>query len=251
MDFAENSEDLRICRPIRAFAYFLFAFVAVAEAGPGDALAAIPPGGQLVLFGDSITAYGDWPDGWVSILRDKLADELGRPDIRVVNAGHGGDVVQDLHRRFFWRTWRQPDVVVLCIGINDARFAVEQGYSELDLRDYREGLTSLIRKVQATGAMLLVVSPIISGEKPRGMNDIDAIVDAYSRAAKEVAEEAGTAFLDVRSIFFDRLASDNPTARSQGVLTYDGLHLNAAGNALMARSVLGKLRDLPAFTAKP
>lgn len=31
--------------------------------------------------------------------------------------------MQDLHRRFFWRTWRKPDVVILCIGINDARFA--------------------------------------------------------------------------------------------------------------------------------
>lgn len=216
-----------------------------------DALTAIPRGGQLVLFGDSITSYGDQPDGWVRILRGKLAGELGRPDMRVINAGQGGNTVQDLHRRFFWRMWRKPDVVVLCIGINDARFAADQGYSELDLRDYREGLTSLVRKIQATGATLMVVSPIVFGERPHGMNEIDKIVDAYARTAKQVAADAGAAFLDLRSVFLDRLASANPAAKPSGVLTYDGLHLSAAGNALVAQCVLDKLAALPAPSAKP
>ncbi len=216
-----------------------------------DALPTVPRGGQLVLFGDSITAHGDSPEGWVTKVRQTIAGDLRRSDIGIINAGQGGNTVQDLHRRFFWRTWRRPDVVVLCIGINDARFAADQEYSYLDLRDYREGLTSLVQKIQATGATLLVVSPIVLGERPRGMNPIDSIIDAYARTARQVAEASGAAFLDLRSIFFDRLVPANPSARPTGVLTYDGLHLNSAGNALMAESVIDKLKALPASSAKP
>ena len=218
--------------------------------GAGGALPAIPRGGQLVLFGDSITAYGDRPDGWVRILQGKFVGELGRPDIRVVNAGQGGDVVQDLHRRFFWRTWRRPDLVVVCIGINDARRAASLGYSELDLQEYREGLDSLVAKLRNTGAQVVVVSPIVSGEQSRGRNALDPIVDAYAAAAEAVAAKQGVPFLDLRSIFFGQLAAANPTGKPFGVLTYDALHLNATGNALMADSVLKKLLSLPPATPK-
>lgn len=216
-----------------------------------DALPAIPRGGQLVLLGDSITAYGDHPDGWVRILRGKLAGDLGRPDVRVVNAGQGGNTVHDLHRRFFWRTWRTPDVVVLCIGINDARFAADLGYSDLDLQEYRNGLESLVGKLQSTGATVVVASPIVSGEQRRGLNALDPVADSYARAAEEVAEKHCAPFLDLRSLFFDRLLAENPTSKNYGVFTYDGLHLNTAGNALMAEAVLAKLRALAPATAKP
>lgn len=229
----------------------LDAFAVEGTASAGDALPAIPRGGQLVFFGDSITAYGDRPDGWVRILHEKFAGELARPDIRIVNAGQGGNIVQDLHRRFFWRTWRKPDVVVLCIGINDARRAARLGYSELDLQEYREGLDALVAKLQGAGATVIVASPIVSGEQMRGRNAIDSIVDAYARMAGEVAETRGVAFLDLRSIFFDRLLSVNVADKPSGILTYDGLHLSAAGNALMADAVLGKLRALAPTKTSP
>ncbi len=216
----------------------------MANASPNEELPVVPRGGKLVLFGDSITAYGDEPHGWVRILRRKLAGELGRSDITIVNAGQGGDVVQDLHRRFFWRKWRQLDVVVLCIGINDARRSAGLGFADLDLQEYRKGLDALVTKLQGVGAAVVVASPIVCGEQMRGRNALDAIVDAYARTAGEVAEQRKAPFLDLRSIFFDRLSSVNVSDRNLGVLTYDGLHLNEAGNALMAEAVLGKLRAL-------
>jgi len=209
-----------------------------------DALPAIPQGGQLVLFGDSITAYGDQQNGWVQRLRANLANNLGRPDVRVVNAGQGGNTVQDLHRRFFWRTWRRPDVVVLCIGINDARFAANLGYSDLDLQEYHEGLQALVKKLQGAGAQVVVASPIVAGEQRRGLNALDPIVDSYARTAEEVAEDHGAPYLDLRSLFFNRLLAENPTSKNFGVLTDDGIHLNTAGNALMAEAVQAKLRKL-------
>lgn len=247
----DSLRSMRLWRLRSATLAILLLSVAMVTASPADELPAIPRGGQLVLFGDSITAYGDRPGGWVRTLRNQLAEELGRPDIRVVNAGQGGDVVQDLHRRFFWRTWRSPDLVVLCIGINDARRASGLGYTDLDLKEYREGLDSLITKLQAAGAKVVVASPIVSGEQMRGRNALDSIVDAYARTAGEVAERRGVPFIDLRSIFFDRLASANIGDKSFGVLTYDGLHLNEVGNALMAEAVMGKLLSLAPAKANP
>jgi len=140
-------------------------------------------------------------------------------------------------------------VVVLCIGINDARFAADLGYSDLDLQEYREGLHALVKKLQGTGAQVVVASPIVAGERRRGSNVLDPVVDNYARTAEEVAEEHGVPFLDLRSLFFDRLLAENSTSKDYGVLTCDGIHLNAAGNALTAEAVLGKLRTLS--PAKP
>jgi lysophospholipase L1-like esterase len=234
-----------------ALASLLFLSPAMVNATPADQLSAIPRGGQLVLFGDSITAYGDRPGGWVRILRRKLADEQDRPDIRVVNAGQGGDVVQDLHRRFFWRAWRKPQIVVVCIGINDARRAAGLGYTDLDLQEYRDGLDALIVKLQGTGSTVVVASPIVAGEQSRGRNALDSIVDGYARVAGEVAVSRNVPFIDLRSKFFDRLSTVNVADRAFGVLTNDGLHLNEAGNALMAEAVLGKLRALSPRQADP
>lgn len=213
------------------------------------ALPAIPQRGQLVLFGDSITAYGDRPDGWVQILRKKISGELGRPDIEVINAGEGGNTVGDLHRRFLWRTWSEPECVVVCIGINDARFADWHGYDEGDVSEYREGLDSLVKKLKATEASVLVSSPIVTGEQRRGRNALDSIIDAYSAAAAEVSAENQVTFLDLRRLFFEKLAAANPGDQASGIFTRDGLHLSAEGNALMAEAVLQKLKSLPPSTA--
>lgn len=214
-----------------------------------DALPAIPQGGELVFFGDSITAYGDRPGGWVQNLRETISSELGRPDIEIINAGEGGNTVADLHRRFLWRTWAKPELVVVCIGINDARFADWHGYEEGDLREYREGLDGLVKKLKATGASVLVLSPIVTGEQQRGRNALDSIIDAYLAAASEVAVENQAPFLDLRSLFFKKLAEANPGDQASGIFTHDGLHLSAAGNALVAEAVLRKLKSLPPSTA--
>ena len=235
--------------------FLLLSLIASSGYGTSHAVAgelpAVPRNGELVLFGDSITAYGDRPGGWVRTLRAEFAGELGRPDIRVINAGQGGNVVQDLHRRFFWRTWREPDVVVLCIGINDARRAADLGYSDLDLQEYRSGLDDLVEKLIAVGSTVVMASPIVFGEQARGRNAFDSVVDAYARAAREVAEGRSLPFLDLRSLFFERLSALNLADASAGVLTYDGLHLNETGNALMAELVSNKLRSLPMKISEP
>ncbi|MBJ7327852.1 MAG: hypothetical protein JHC52_10975 [Chthoniobacterales bacterium] len=250
--FRRNASPPRSRDPVRWFTLAIIAaFFCPVVSAAEKSLPAVRVAGQLVLFGDSITAYGDRPDGWVRILRSRLAGESGRPDIRIINAGQGGDVVQDLHRRFFWRSWRNPDVVLLCIGINDARSAADMRYSDLDLQEYRKALAALVGKLRSTGAQVVVVSPILSGEQMRGRNALDAIVDAYARAADDVAERCGASFIDLRSIFFDRLAKSNPGDKGSGLLTYDGLHLNKSGNALMAEAVLGKLRSLAPEKTSP
>ena len=121
----------------------------------------------------------------------------------------------------------------------------------MDVQEYREGLESLVGKLQSTGATVVVASPIVSGEQMRGRNALDPVVDAYARMAGEVAESRQVPFIDLRSLFFDRLSSVNLSDRNFGVRTYDGLHLNEAGNALMADAVLSKLRALAPPTAKP
>lgn len=208
-------------------------------------LPAISSSGSLVLFGDSITAYGDYPDGWVQLLRRSVREKFGRGDIKIINAGQGGDTVDDLHRRFFWRLWRKPDVVVLCIGINDARRAASLGYTALDLEEYRKGLSSLVSKLSSTGAQVVVVSPIVSGERMRGHNEMDEIIDAYASAAAHVAGEYGAVFVDARSQFFEHLASANLGSKGSGILTVDGLHLNKDGNALLAALIENTLVALP------
>jgi len=92
----------------------------------------------------------------------------------------------------------------------------------------------LIRKIQATGAKVVLYTPSTIGEKTDGTNPLDPMLEEYAAISRKVAQETGVTLCDLRKAFIDTLKKRNPNNKKRGVLTRDGVHLNKAGNQFVA-----------------
>jgi lysophospholipase L1-like esterase len=106
------------------------------------------------------------------------------------------------------------------------------------LVEFEAGLQRLVAKALEGGVRVTLCTPTVIGELPRGKNPLDEQLDAYAEAIRRIAAERRTGLVDLRQAFQDHLETHNRDRRSEGVLTTDGVHLNAAGNALLAAVLL-------------
>jgi len=173
--------------------------------------------GPLVAFlGDSLTS--GWrlsaEEAYPAVLRRTFAHK-GRP-VRVLNAGVSGETAAQGARRLPGVLARQPDVLVVALGIND-------GLRGLPVEATEAALRGIVKDAQAAGALVLLVGmriPSGSGgeEHARRFGDI------YPRLAAEYKVPL-VPFLLEQTVGHPEL--NYP----------DGLHPNAAGHERLAETV--------------
>ncbi len=197
-------------------------------------------GDRVVFLGDSITQAGDRPGGYVAIIRDKAKQIAEDQQIEVIGAGISGNRVPDLQKRLERDVLlKQPDVVVIYIGINDVWHSIRGRGTPKE--HFQAGLKDIIKQIKDVGASVVLCTPSVIGEKTDGSNDLDAMLDEYSAISRTVAKETGSELLDLRKRFLDHLKKHNNENLYKGVLTTDGVHLNAAGNQFVASAMLEAL----------
>src|SRR3954470_3685473 len=100
----------------------LVAAVSVAQAtiARADDAPALKDGDRIVFLGDSITQAGVDKKGYVTVIRNTLADQHKSLKIDVIGAGISGNKVPDLQKRLQKDVLdKKPTLVVIYIGIND------------------------------------------------------------------------------------------------------------------------------------
>lgn len=203
-------------------------------AGPltGDASPLIP-NERIAFLGDSITEFGAGRGGYVWLIEKALSRR--KTDLRptLIKAGIRGNKVTDLQARLQKDVLAQkPTVVFIYIGINDVWHSL-QGTGTPKER-YKAGLRDLIQRIQAAGATVVLATPSVIGEKKHGTNELDAMLDEYAAISRTVAREMKAELCDLRRSFIEYLREHNSGNVSHGILTQDGVHLNRAGNCLVA-----------------
>jgi lysophospholipase L1-like esterase len=216
-----------------------------------DAAIRPPQAGERIVFlGDSITQGGDRPGGYVDLVRTAVKETLPDAGIEVIGAGISGNKVPDLERRLDRDVLaKKPTTVVIYIGINDVWHSTRNNGTPKDV--YEKGLRSLVERIRAAGARVILCTPSVIGEKPAGENPLDGMLDEYAGISRSVAAELKTGMLDLRKAFLDHLASANGAQAEKGVLTSDGVHLNPAGNRFVADRMLEVLGVGTGATATP
>jgi lysophospholipase L1-like esterase len=203
---------------------------------------------RILFFGDSITELGVKPNGYVSLIRDSLKS-AGR-SAAVTGAGISGNKIGDLLARVERDVLpHRPTVVVIYIGINDVwhyAFA-SRGLTGTPKEAFDAGLRTLIARLQDAGAQTVLCTPTVIGELKNGANTYDAMLEEYSAVSRNVAAATGTTLCDLRREFTAYIDANNPGNTSKDILTYDGVHLNDAGNALTARTLLQTLDGMGIF----
>lgn len=192
---------------------------------------------KVLFFGDSITQMGVNKGGYIDVLQQNIAKQGKSEQYEIIGAGIGGNKVYDLYLRMEKDVLAQhPDVVVIWIGVNDvwhkASFGTGTDYGKFGLF-----YDAIVKKIQATGAKVIVVTPAVIGEKNDYSNSQDGDLNAYSSWMRQYAKDNTLGLVDLRKTFHDYSVAHNPENAEQGILTYDRVHLNDKGNALVAEEM--------------
>jgi len=203
---------------------------------------------RIIFFGDSITELGIKPNGYVSLVHDSLKTIGYHYD--VIGAGVSGNKINDLLDRVEKDVIaKKPSIVVVYIGINDVwHFAfASRGLTGTPKNKFEEGLKNLILQIQSNGAKVILCTPSVIGEKNDGSNPNDILLDEYSAISRKIAAETGSTLCDLRKEFLSYLHHYNLSNAEQGILTYDGVHLNDTGNHFVAEQIVKTLDGLGLF----
>jgi lysophospholipase L1-like esterase len=196
---------------------------------------------RVVFFGDSITEYGVRPSGYISQMREMLTAAGKNTTHELIGAGISGNKIYDLYLRFERDVLPQkPDIVVIYIGVNDVWHKRTHG-TGTDADRFWNFYEALISKLQAQGIRLVLCTPACIGEKTDCTNPQDGELNQYSQMIRDLATQYKCGLCDLRTIFLNYNAEQNPTNQDKGILTTDGVHLNDAGNQLVAKSMLEKI----------
>jgi lysophospholipase L1-like esterase len=209
----------------------------------GAAPPALKSGDKIVFLGDSITAGGARrPDGYIRVLEEGIKKRHPDLAIEFVGAGISGNKVPDLQGRVERDVVaKKPSIVFIYIGINDVWHGQKDPSKGTTPERFEAGLKEVIGKIKDAGARVIVCTPTVIGEKKAGANALDAKLDQYADISRGVAKELGLELCDLRKAFVDHLADHNPDDKASGVLTTDQVHLNPAGNRLVAETMLKML----------
>ena len=90
----------------------------------------------------------------------------------------------------------------------------------------------------------MLVTPAVIGEKNDYSNQQDGDLNKYSQIIRNIAKDADLPLCDLRSLFHSYEVNNNTANADKGVLTVDGVHLNAAGNKLVAEEMWKVLKDV-------
>lgn len=206
------------------------ATVGIAQTEDGE----IKQGERIVFFGDSITQSGAGPGGYVTLVREMIQKRQPDSQIEVIGAGISGNRVPNLEARIDKDVLaKNPTTVVIYIGINDVWHSKSGRGTPRD--EFEAGLLRLIAKLQVADARVILCTASVIGEKADGSNELDEMLDDYCEVSRQVAEATGSQLLDLRREFLTFLKDNNPENKERGVLTTDGVHLNAAGNKFVAQ----------------
>jgi lysophospholipase L1-like esterase len=202
-----------------------------------SALAAQQKRQRVIFFGDSITELGVREGGYVTRL-NSLIFGAGRSDqFELIGAGVSGNKIYDLYLRMDQDVVeKKPDIVVLYIGVNDVWHKRSMG-TGTDYGKFGKFYDAVVSKLEKNGAKVIVCTPAVIGERTDSSNELDGDLNLYSRWIREFSTKRSLPLVDLRKAFLDFNLVNNKENKDQGILTNDKVHLNAAGNALVAEEI--------------
>ncbi|MDP3467464.1 MAG: SGNH/GDSL hydrolase family protein [Daejeonella sp.] len=197
---------------------------------------------KVIFFGDSITRAGVTPGGYITLMQEALRGKVN-PEYELIGSGIGGNKVYDLFLRFEEDVLsKKPDVVVMYVGVNDV-WHKQSSQTGTDPDKFIAFYTAMIKKLQASGIRVIVCTPAAIGERTDFSNAQDGDLNRYSTIIRELAQKYSCGLVDLRKAFLDYNLKNNPDNKESGILTTDRVHLNPAGNKLLADLMIKALSE--------
>lgn len=200
---------------------------------------------KVVFFGDSITQAGAQPGGYIRLMDSLVALDKKSSDYELIGAGIGGDKIYDLYLRMEEDVLKkQPDIVVIYVGVNDVWHKSSSG-TGTDYNKFGRFYEAVVAKLQAAGIKVIICTPAVIGERTDHSNPQDGDLNFYSQWIRNFAAKKSIPLVDLRSLFMQYNLVNNPENKESGILTRDRVHLTPAGNNLVAKEMWKVIQTLP------
>ncbi len=189
----------------------------------------------LVVYGDSITALGEWGK--------TVAQNC---NMRYFNGAKGGITSAEGLARFdAFVASRNPDYVTLCFGMNDLLMTAVNT-PKVSPEQFKLNMKRLVEKTVAAGAVpILLTTNTVDTKKfysaqgqtesMYGGRDIQEWVNTYNQMTREVAAETGYPLVDL----FNECVKHPETQ----VVCSDGIHLGDLGNSIFSENITDLLLE--------
>jgi lysophospholipase L1-like esterase len=190
----------------------------------------IAEGQKLAFLGDSITQFGwDKPTGYVKLVIAGLA--ACGITVTPVPAGISGHKSNDMLGRVDNDVLgKKPDWMTLSCGVND----VWHGANGVPLDKYQENITAILDKAKAAGVRVMILTSTMIGEDQPNANN--AKLAAYNDWLRQAAKARGLPLADLNADMQALVKEGGKPGTN--LLTVDGVHMNEAGDRMMARGIL-------------
>ncbi len=192
---------------------------------------------RVVFFGDSITQGGIGPKGYIAKLDSMIKQQGLGSNYELVGAGISGNKVYDLYLRMETDVLeRNPDIVVIYVGVNDVWHKATSG-TGTDLDKFEKFYRAIIKKLTDRKIKVIVCTPAVIGERYDNSNQQDGDLNRYSSSIRGIAKELSLTVCDLRKDFMAYLQTNNATNAEKGILTLDRVHPNDAGSLFLANEM--------------
>ena len=197
---------------------------------------------RIIFFGDSITEMGTNKGGYITLLNEALEKNGTASRYEIMASGAGYNKVYDLYLRMDDDVMaKNPDKVFIWIGVNDVGHKMMGTGTDPD--KFEKFYEAIIKKMQDKKIQLVLCTPAVIGERNDYTNQQDGDLNYYAVMIRNLAKKYKCGLLDFRKIFHEYEVEHNTENKESGVLTTDRIHLNDAGNKLVAEEILKVLTN--------
>lgn len=203
----------------------------------------------ILFLGDSVTDCGRDPsgewflgEGYPNMVSSIIRVQYPEHEILCINKGTSGNQTRHILTRLQEDVLdNHPDIVTLCIGINDVwRFYDRPLTKKCDpgvpIDEYRSNLESIIKQITENGARMILLTPYMVDTNP--LEPMRTTMLQYAEVCKELAQKYNLEVLELQTLFEGLMA--------KGVTSYelsnDRIHPSHKGHMAIALELIKKLQ---------
>jgi lysophospholipase L1-like esterase len=199
---------------------------------------------RVIFFGDSITQQGAESGGFISRIDSLCKLENKSDQFEFIGSGISGNKVYDLYLRLEDDVLaKNPDVVVIYIGVNDVWHKVSAG-TGTDADKFEKFYDAILKKLKGKNIKAILCTPAVIGEKIDFTNQQDGDMNHYANIVRSLAQKNNLSLVDLRQKFMAYSKQYNRENKESGILTKDRVHLNAKGNQVVAEEMWKAIRGI-------
>jgi isoamyl acetate esterase len=199
---------------------------------------------KVIFFGDSITELGVKPGGYVTRVDSMCKSEGKGGQYDFAGSGISSNKVYDLYLRMEDDVLsKNPDVVVIYVGVNDVWHKTLLG-TGTDADKFEKFYYAILKKLKDRNIKAILCTPAVVGEKTDFSNPLDGDLNRYSNIIRDIAKKSNLPLIDLRLKFLEYDKTNNPENKEKDILTYDKVHLNPKGNQFVADAMWKAIKGL-------